>query len=206
MKKQEEAELWGERKAGFQRDVEESMKLMLLAFKQWTGLETKGPNFVETAARIARAYGEIFEGLFVNGDQVKEILGRTFPAKSEEMVAVGPVQLWSMCPHHFLPVNLRVWVAYIPRKKVLGLSKLARLAELIAKKPALQEDTTAEIAEALQVGVQPKGVGVVIRGRHLCMEMRGVKKNAVTTTTALQGIFYEPEVRAEFLAAVRGER
>lgn len=191
----------------FQRDVEKAIEDVLSSLQRWTGKITRhGPNFEETPKRVARAYGEIFDGLFDNGSKVTEILSKTFPAKSAEMITVGPIQIWSMCPHHLLPVMLRVWLAYIPKKKVLGLSKLARLAELVAKKPALQEDTTAEIAQLLQKGLQPKGAACLIRGRHLCMEMRGVKKEACTTTTALEGVFKESTARAEFLEAVRGER
>jgi GTP cyclohydrolase I len=168
------------------------------------GLDARGPNFIDTPERVARAYSEMFSGMMENGKAVKEILSKTFPSKSSEMVTVGPIRVWSVCPHHLLGVDLKVWVAYIPNKKVLGLSKLARLAEIVAKKPALQEDTTIEIAQLLQKGLKPKGAACYIRGRHLCMEMRGVKKEALTTTTSLQGVFFKPEVRAEFLAAVRG--
>lgn len=195
------------KKAAFESDVREIIRNLIMSLSKWTmQVSPLDPNFKETPARVARVYAEIFDGLFDNGSKVTEILSKTFPAKSEEMITVGPVQVWSMCPHHLLPVMLRVWLAYIPKKKVLGLSKLARLAELVAKKPALQEDTTADIAWLLQRGLQPKGAACLIRGRHLCMEMRGVKKEAWTTTTALEGIFKKAEARAEFLAAVRGER
>jgi len=168
-------------------------------------LDPLGPNFAETPERVARAYCEIFSGLMANGEQVKDILAKTFPAKSEEMVTVGPIATWSVCAHHFLPVQMKIWVAYVPNSKVLGLSKLARLAELIAKRPGLQEDVTAEIAEALQNGLRPKGSACLIRGRHLCMEMRGVKKSAITTSTALRGVFFKSTVREEFLASVRAD-
>lgn len=194
-----------DRKEKFKEVVENSTREMLEALKEF-GLDPEDPNFIETPARVARAYVEIFAGLMEGEGVVDQILSKTFPAKADQMVTVGPVEVWSVCPHHLLPVKLRVWLAYIPDKKVLGLSKLARLAEIVAKKPALQEDTTEEIVAKLFTGLRPKGAGCVIKGRHLCMEMRGVKKEAVTTTTALSGIFFEPEVRAEFLAAVRGDQ
>jgi GTP cyclohydrolase IA len=192
----------------FNREVEFCIARMLSSLEKWTGgkIHRYGPNFINTPERVARAYAEIFEGLFDDGSKVTGILSKTFPSKSSEMITVGPVQVWSMCPHHLLPVMLRVWISYIPNKKVLGLSKLARLVELTAKKPALQEETTLEIASLLQKGLQPKGSACLIRGRHLCMEMRGVKKDAWTTTTALEGVLKKAEARAEFLAAVRGER
>lgn len=192
----------------FAIDVELAVARILQSLQTWSGkVDAKGPNFKDTPARVARSYVEIFAGLFDNGDQVKDILSKTFPAKSDEMITVGPVDVWSVCPHHLLPVQLWVWVSYIPNKKVLGLSKLARIAELLAKKPALQEDTTAEIARTIQKGLRPLGVACLIKGRHLCMEMRGVKKKALTTTTAIEGVFRtKPEAKSEFLAAVRGER
>jgi GTP cyclohydrolase I len=192
----------------FQRDVVIAFSSILQSLERWTGkVKRHGPNFEDTPERVARAYVEIFHGLFDNGDQINDILRKTFPAKSDEMITVGPVEVWSMCPHHLLPVQLWVWVSYIPKKKVLGLSKLARIADLLAKKPALQEDTTAEIADTIQRGLHPLGVGVLIKGRHLCMEMRGVKKKAMTTTTAIEGVFRKnPEAKSEFLAAVRGDR
>lgn len=194
-------------KTEFARDVTEAVSTILRSLQYWTGnkIQRNGPNFVETPQRVARAYMEVFDGLFDNGDQITNILSRTFPSKGDEMVTVGPVEVWSMCPHHLLPVHMNVWLAYVPKKKVLGLSKLARLAELLAKKPAMQEDTTIEIADTLQSGLQPLGTACLIRGRHLCMEMRGVKKAAVTTTTALRGIFRSNgTAKAEFLAATKG--
>jgi GTP cyclohydrolase I len=192
----------------FKGAVSHAVEIILQSLSDEVALDSRGPNFVDTPRRVAAAYAEIFAGLFDDGDGVKRILSKTFPAKSAEMVTVGPIEVWSMCPHHLLPVRMSVYLAYIPSKKVLGLSKLARLAELIAKKPALQEDTTAEIAGTMFRELKPKGVACLIRGRHLCMEMRGVKKAAWTTTTALEGVFKKPEVRAEFLAGIytRGER
>jgi GTP cyclohydrolase I len=195
-----------DRQYAFRGAVASAMREVLESMRMYCKVDTDSPNFRETPERVGRAWVEILGGIFDDGLAVREILQKTFPSKSDEMITVGPVQVWSMCPHHFLPVHMRVWISYVPNKKVLGLSKLARLAELISKRPALQEDTTAEIVKALQKGLQPKGSACVIKGRHLCMEMRGVKKEAVTTTTSLSGVFFKPEVRAEFLAGVRGDR
>jgi GTP cyclohydrolase IA len=189
----------------FEKVVEKAYRDILQGLKDFAGLDPEDENFKGTPTRVARAYGEILSGLFTDG--VDEILAKTFPSKSREMITQGPIQVWSVCPHHFLPVDMRVWLAYIPDKKVLGLSKLARIAEIVAKKPALQEDTTCEIVQTLQKGLKPMGAACIIKGRHLCMEMRGIKKAAITTTTSLEGWFVQqPEVRAEFLAAVRGDR
>lgn len=178
---------------------------VLRAMKENLGIDTEGQNFRETPARVGRAYLELFAGAINTKEQVKEILSKRFEAKTKEMVVVGPVHVWSVCPHHLLPVELQVWTGYIPEMNVLGLSKLARLVELLAKRPALQEDTTSDIALELLKGLRPRGSACLIRGRHLCMAMRGVKKDAVTTTTHLTGVFLEPPVRAEFLAAVRAD-
>ncbi len=191
-------------KSAFQEEVRNSFALLLDAFSRHAGVNPLGSNFRDTPARVGKAYTEIFDGLFDNGTGVNQLLSSTFPAKSEEMITMGPIKVFSICPHHFLPVEMKVWLAYIPHRKVLGLSKLARLAELLAKKPALQEDTTVEIAQKLQEGLKPKGVACLIKGRHFCMVMRGARQDVWTTTSSLQGAFLKnPETRVEFLDLVR---
>lgn len=193
-----------DKKGAFARDVGTAFGLVLEAMEDWGGIDMDSPNFKDTPERVGRAYAEILDGLFDDGFALHHILSKTFPAKSDEMVIVDQIKVWSFCPHHFLPVEMKIWLAYIPNKKVLGLSKLARLAELIAKKPALQEDTTVAITEALQDGLQPKGAACLIKGRHLCMVMRGAKQDVWTTTTCLRGAFLKNQgTRSEFLAAVR---
>jgi GTP cyclohydrolase IA len=194
-------------KSAFREEVRNSFALLLDAFAWHTSVNPLDSHFRDTPARVGRAYAEMFDGLFDNGAGVKQLLCRTFPAKSEEMITMGPIKVFSICPHHFLPVEMKVWLAYIPHRKVLGLSKLARLAELLAKKPALQEDTTVEIAQKLQEGLKPKGVACLIKGRHFCMVMRGARQDVWTTTTSLQGAFLKDlETRAEFLDSVRSHR
>lgn len=194
------------RKTCFEIDVRTAILQILAALERHTGsMKRTDPNFVETPQRVAKAYSEIFSGLFGEEADVEEILSKTFPAKATEMVVVGPVSVWSMCAHHLLPVEMRVWLGYLPKKKVLGLSKLARLAELLAKKPSLQEDVTIEIASVLYKCLKPTGCGCYIRGRHLCMAMRGVKSNAITTSSQLLGSFLKPEIRAEFLSMIRAD-
>lgn len=190
----------------FEKSVELSFQDIIVAMGACFRIDVKNKNFEETPKRIARAYAEILGGLVYPELRIEEILSKTFPGKSDEMVVVGPVHVWSMCPHHFLPVEMNVWVSYIPYGKILGISKLARLAELIAKKPALQETTTVEIAETLQKYLEPKGSACIIRGRHLCMEMRGAKQASVTTTTSLFGAFRRQATREEFLSAVNARR
>ena len=192
----------------FHQIVKKSIMGILLGLESLTGkISTKDPNFSETPDRVARAYVEAFEGMFDDGQKVRAILGRKFPfpEKNSEMIVVGPVHVWSICAHHLLPVEMDVWLGYLPKKYILGLSKLARLAEQLAKKPGLQEGVTSEIADALYGELKSKGSACLIRGRHLCMAMRGVKKEAITTTTQLRGAFLKSEVRQEFLAAVRAD-
>lgn len=195
-----------DRKEKFKEVVENSTREMLEALKEF-GLDPEDPNFIETPARVARAYVEIFAGLMEGEGVVDQILQKTFPFPKEhsEMIIVGPVNVWTVCAHHLLPVELNIWLGYLPKESVLGLSKLARLAEILSKKPGLQEDVTSEIADALYSKLNSHGSGCLIRGRHLCMAMRGVKKDSITTTTQLRGDFLKPEVRAEFLATIRAD-
>lgn len=189
----------------FKDCVTRSVRDILEALESLTGrISMKDPNFSDTPDRVARAYVEAFEGMFDDGQKVRAILKRKFPfpEKNSEMIVVGPVHVWSICAHHLLPVEMDVWLGYLPKKYILGLSKLARLAEQLAKKPGLQEGVTSEIADALYGELKSKGAGCLIRGRHLCMSMRGVKKDAITTTTQLRGFFLKPEIRQEFLSAV----
>lgn len=162
------------------------------------------PNFDETPARVGRSFVEIFGGALAGEQELSKILSKAFPTNSSQMVSTGPVKVWSVCPHHFLPVEMEVWLGYIPNGQALGLSKLARIAAIIAAAPAMQEDTTEKIVATLAgFFPNPLGAGVLIRGRHLCMTMRGAKQDAWTTTTALRGNFLNnPATKAEFLSVI----
>lgn len=186
-------------------DVQYAYEQILRSMQRYCSLDGTDPNFTETPQRVGRSFLELFDGMFDTEKKVQEILSKTFPADVDEMITVGPVVIWSICAHHFLPFKMKVWVSYVPDKKVLGLSKIARLAELISQKPCLQENFTKEVAQTIQKVLAPKGVGVLARGRHLCTEIRGLKKESPLTTTALQGVFRQPSPKAEFLAAVRGK-
>lgn len=159
------------------------------------GLEKMGfvdeENFKDTPARVARAYCDIFEGCENTQDQVDEILQTAFPSNSNNMVVETGIRCFSMCPHHLLPVEYLVTVAYIPSEdgKVLGLSKLARLVTLLAKRPMLQEEYTQQIVDQLQkIGVE--GAAAIVEGQHMCMRMRGVKSvGGSVTTSSVSGCF-----------------
>ncbi|MCP4900829.1 MAG: GTP cyclohydrolase I FolE [bacterium] len=165
-------------------------------------LDLEDPNFVGTPERVAKMYLEMFHGL-VEGSEPKVT---TFPNDEgyHHMVIEREIPFYSMCAHHFVPFYGHAHIAYIPETKIVGLSKLPRILEFYAKRPQLQERLTEQVAEFLWAKLRPLGVMVVIEARHLCVEMRGVKKpGAHTTTSALRGCFEEREVREEFLALLR---
>jgi GTP cyclohydrolase I len=165
-------------------------------------LDLADPNFEETPQRVAKMYMEMFHGLR-EGSQPKIT---TFPNEEDyhHMVIEKEIPFYSMCAHHFVPFYGHAHIAYIPEGSIVGLSKLPRVLEFYAKRPQLQERLTEQVAEFLWGTLRPQGVMVVIEARHLCVEMRGVKKaGAMTTTSALRGCFADRKVREEFLALLR---
>lgn len=159
----------------------------------------------ETPRRIADMYAEIFSG--VGADPLRE-LDVTFQENHEEMVILRDIPFYSVCEHHFLPFHGVAHVGYIPKGRILGISKIARLVEVLARRPQLQERLTGQIADALMQGIQPAGVAVVIEAEHLCMTMRGIKKpGTIVVTSATRGIFRTRAVtRNEFMALILGQR
>jgi GTP cyclohydrolase I len=143
----------------------------------------------ETPARVARMYREVFAGI---GRDASQLVTVVEGADHDEMIMVRDIPLFSMCEHHLIPFSGRAHVAYIPNKQqqITGLSKIARVVDLLAKRPQVQERLTTEIAEALDEALSPRGVFVVIECEHLCMTMRGIKKpGSVTVTSAVRGLF-----------------
>ncbi len=157
-----------------------------------------------TPRRIADMYAEIFSGVGCDPAQVLDV---TFAENHQEMVILRDIPFYSVCEHHFLPFHGVAHVGYIPSGRVLGISKIARVVELLARRPQLQERLTGQIADALMNSLQPRGVGVVIEAEHLCMTMRGVKKPGSTVvTSANRGIFRARAVtRNEFMSLIRGD-
>jgi GTP cyclohydrolase I len=142
----------------------------------------------ETPARVSKFLREATAGYEVD---VPALL-KTFDndGRYDQMVNVGPIPFYSLCEHHMVPFFGSAWVAYVPKDRIVGLSKLARVVDAFARRLQVQERLTQEIANAVALGLEPKGVGVMVKARHLCMEMRGVEKaGAFTTTTALRGVF-----------------
>lgn len=162
-------------------------------------LDLSDPNLTTTHLRVARAYEELFAGLREGGEPT----WKSFPNTEgySQMVSVLDVPFFSLCAHHFLPFFGSAHVAYIPGDQIVGLSKLARLVDFYARRPQIQERMTEQIVACLNKRLAPKGAMVVVQARHFCMEMRGVSKPGVlTTTSALSGAFEEDRVRQEFLS------
>jgi len=181
--------------------AEAAIRELLLA----VGEDPDRDGLRETPARVARAYAEILAGLYADPDAV---LDKTFDENHRELVLVRDIPMSSLCEHHLLPFSGVAHVGYIPSTSghVTGLSKIARLVDLYARRPQVQERITAQVANALVRGLDPQGVIVVIDAEHLCMSMRGVRKaGSRTTTSAVRGLFQtSPSSRAEAMSLIRG--
>jgi GTP cyclohydrolase I len=154
----------------------------------------------ETPARVARAYEENFAGLW---QAPEDVLTTTFDIGHEELVIIRDIEVFSQCEHHLTPFHGVAHVGYIPRGKITGLSKVARLVDLYAKRPQVQERLTTQIADAMVKILNPLGVIVIIDCEHLCMSMRGVKKSqARTTTSAVRGALRDATTRAEAISLI----
>jgi GTP cyclohydrolase IA len=169
------------------------------------GLDLSDPNLKETPDRVARMYLEMFRGL----SEGAEPDTTCFPndERYTAMVMEKDIPFYSLCSHHFVPFYGHAHLAYIPNDKIVGLSKMSRIVEFYARRPQLQERLTEQIAGFLATKLGPQGVMVVIEARHLCVEMRGVKKpGALTVTSAIRGIFFNRPVREEFLDLLNRRR
>jgi len=168
-----------------QKRAEAAVRELLIA----VGEDPDRHGLEETPARVARAYREMFAGLYIDPDSV---LDKTFDEGHDEMVLVKDIPMYSTCEHHLVAFHGVAHVGYIPGEdgRVTGLSKLARVVDLYAKRPQVQERLTAQIADSLMRKLQPRGAIVVVEAEHLCMSMRGIRKpGAVTTTSAVRGQF-----------------
>ena len=157
-----------------------------------------------TPERVARAYAEIFAGLHMTAD---DVLTTTFDEGHDELVIVRDIELYSTCEHHLVPFHGVAHVGYIPASdgRITGLSKIARLVDVFAKRPQVQERLTTQIADAMERILQPRGVIVVIECEHLCMSMRGVRKpGAKTLTSTVRGLLSVPATRAEAMSLLLG--
>ena len=177
--------------------IEAAVREMLFAI----GENPDREGLLDTPARVARAMQEQYAGI---GRDPAEILSTVFNENHEELVLVRDIEMFSSCEHHLVPFHGRAHVGYIPgpQGRITGLSKLARLVDLYAKRPQVQERLTGQVADALMTFLEPRGAIVVIEAEHLCMSMRGVRKpGALTVTSAVRGIFrHDPASRAEAMA------
>ncbi len=158
----------------------------------------------DTPARVARAYAEVFRGLTMTPD---EVLTTTFDLGHDEMVLVKDIELYSTCEHHLVPFHGVAHIGYIPNSsgRITGLSKLARLVDVFAKRPQVQERLTTQVADSLMRILEPRGAIVVLEAEHLCMSMRGVRKpGARTVTSAVRGSLRDATTRAEAMALILG--
>jgi len=169
---------------------------------QRIGEDPKREGLLRTPERYAKALKFLTKGYDESPETV--LNNALFTVTYDEMVIVKDIEMFSLCEHHMLPFFGKVHIAYIPKGKVIGLSKLPRLVEVFARRLQVQERLTTEIAETIQQVLDPHGVGVIIEARHLCMMMRGVEKqHSSTVTSAMLGAFREPQTREEFLSLVR---
>lgn len=168
------------------------------------GENPKRVGLVDTPRRIAEMYAELFQGLSMD-PKAELVVG--FEEEHQEMVVARNIPFYSMCEHHLLPFYGAVHIGYIPRGRVAGVSKLARVVEILARRPQIQERLTTQIADTIVQALNPQGVGVVVQAEHLCMIMRGVEKpGSNIVTSAMRGLFRRSvATRSEFLALVQGK-
>ena len=180
--------------------VEAAVRELLIA----VGEDPDREGLHDTPARVARAYAELFGGLW---QQPQDVLTTTFDLGHDEMVLVKDIEVFSFCEHHLVPFHGVAHVGYIPSEdgRITGLSKLARLVDVYARRPQVQERLTTQVADALTELLSPRGVIVVVECEHLCMSMRGVRKpGARTVTSAVRGHLRNPATRAEAMSLIIG--
>ena len=180
------------------------IRLVLDGLHKELGMDIDNENFRETPERVARAYLEILSGEKNTQEQIEKILEKSFPSKYKGMVIGSDIKVYSVCPHHLLPVSYVVNVGYIPKEKVIGASKLARLVDILAKRAVLQEDFTKDIADWLEE-IEPQGIIVQVKGQHLCMGCRGIKQpQSSIITSEIRGNFEDSDVKNEFALLIKG--
>jgi GTP cyclohydrolase IA len=180
--------------------VEAAVREILYAI----GEDPERDGLKDTPTRVARAYEEIFGGL---RQRPEDVLTTTFDIGHDEMVVVKDIEVRSVCEHHLVPFHGVAHVGYVPSEdgRITGLSKLARLVDVYARRPQVQERMTTQVADALVEILQPRGVIVVVQCEHLCMTMRGIRKPGSTTvTSAVRGVFRNPATRAEAMSLIHG--
>lgn len=181
--------------------IEAAVREILLA----VGEDPDREGLRDTPARVARMYAEVFAGLHTDP---REVLTKHFTEKYDEIVLVRDIEFASFCEHHLLPFTGKAHVAYLPKGKIAGLSKLARAVEAMARRPQVQERMTEQLADLLMQELTPRGVGVIVEASHSCMTIRGIRKpGSVCTTSAMRGSFRDNALtRNEILTLIYGGR
>jgi len=181
---------------------EELETLLRRLYYGWEGAK----QFEGTGSRLSRMVEEFCWPPKKVAEELDKCF-KTFQDSYDEMLVSGPTEVWTLCPHHLLPCKFKVYAGYIPKGEVLGLSKFSRVADILARRPIIQEQYSRELANTLWTRLQPKGVGVFVIGEHGCMRARGVKQDAPIYTAVLEGAIKDrPEVRAEFYSIVNERR
>lgn len=179
----------------------EGVQENIVRLLEYIGDDPSREGLLETPKRIVKSYKELFSGY---KQDAKDILSKEFSTSYDQMVVLKDIEFYSFCEHHMLPFFGKASVAYLPNKKVVGISKLARLVDMFARRLQIQEQMTDQIANAIEENLKPNGVAVTITAKHFCMVMRGVsKQHSEMTTTSLRGSFLNnPETRAEFFSRI----
>ena len=181
--------------------IEDGVRMILKGI----GEDLNREGIIKTPKRVAAMYEEIFSGI---GKDPADALGPMFDENHDEIILVKDIHFYSVCEHHLVPFVGKAHIAYVPNKtgKIIGLSKLTRVFEIVAKRPQVQERLTTIVADTIMKKIEPRGVMVVVEAEHLCMSMRGVKKpNTITVTSAVRGLFRKnPASRAEAMALIKG--
>ncbi|HEX8044831.1 GTP cyclohydrolase I FolE [Rhizobium sp. ICMP 5592] len=183
-----------------QKEAEDAVRVLL----RWAGDDPQREGLLDTPARVAKAYRELFAGYDMNPE---DVLGRTFEEVSgyDDIVLVRDIPFYSHCEHHMVPIIGKAHVGYLPNGRVLGLSKIGRVVEIFGRRLQTQEAMTAQIANAIDDSLRPRGVAVMIEAEHMCMAMRGVQQQGASTlTTTFTGAFKaDPAEQVRFMTMVR---
>ncbi|MCR4428672.1 MAG: GTP cyclohydrolase I FolE [Caldiserica bacterium] len=184
---------------------QERIKKAIREIIEAIGEDPDREGLIRTPERVAEMYADIFSG---TEEKALEELSVGFQEPHSEMVLVRDIPFYSMCEHHFLPFFGKAHVGYIPKGKIVGLSKIARVVDILSRKPQMQERLTSKVADLIEKALEPQGVGIVLEAEHMCMVMRGVKKpGSFVVTSALRGVFRSRiETRSEFFSLVFSSR
>lgn len=188
------------------RPTREEAEAAVRVLLRWAGDDPNREGLIDTPKRVVRAYEDLFSGY---RDDPDAVLSRVFgeAAGYDEMVVVRDIEFASHCEHHVIPFTGRVDIGYYPASGVLGLSKLARVVDIFARRLQTQEALTAQVAGTIDRVLKPRGVAVMVEAQHLCMSMRGVRKHGTSTlTTTFKGVFSDPAEQVRFMALVRAGR